>query len=425
MLRLDKWLYPGIKIKRWVFLLLLSAIVLGVGISGILGGVFKNIRIEAFNIDHWFRKLQRLKFIDYFLLLIGILGVSLAVRRAYFSILTMLMPNHEKDYINLIYRKAKMKRGPKVVAIGGGTGMPNVLRGMKKYTYNITAVVTVADDGGSSGRLRKTHNVLPPGDIRNCLVALSDEEALLGKLFKYRFDKDASAELAGHNFGNIFITALADVTGDFASAVKESSKVLAINGEVFPVSLDNLVLKAKLKDGREISGQSLISQGAGVVEELVLMPENITAYGPALAAIKKADAIIYGPGSLYTSVIINLLVPGIKEAIKASKAYKVYVCNIMTQPGETTAYTVSDHVRALIKHAGPGIVDAVIANNQLPKKAVLSQYEKKNSYPVQVDREEVLKLGVKLIEAKTFTEDDFIRHDPQIISKLIMKQMII
>lgn len=318
-----------------------------------------------------------------------------------------------------------MKRGPKVVAIGGGTGMPNVLRGMKKYTYNITAVVTVADDGGSSGRLRKTHNVLPPGDIRNCLVALSDEEALLGKLFKYRFDKDASAELAGHNFGNIFITALADVTGDFASAVKESSKVLAINGEVFPVSLDNLVLKAKLKDGREISGQSLISQGAGVVEELVLMPENITAYGPALAAIKKADAIIYGPGSLYTSVIINLLVPGIKEAIKASKAYKVYVCNIMTQPGETTAYTVSDHVRALIKHAGPGIVDAVIANNQLPKKAVLSQYEKKNSYPVQVDREEVLKLGVKLIEAKTFTEDDFIRHDPQIISKLIMKQMII
>jgi uncharacterized cofD-like protein len=329
---INKWLYPGIRIKRWIFLLVLSVIVLTVGFTGLLGGMFSHFKIRTtINVDNFFYKMQRLKAMDYIFITLGIGGVVLAVRRAYFSVLTIYAPNREKEFLNLVYQRAKLKRGPKVAAIGGGTGMPNVLKGMKQYTSNLSAIVTVADDGGSSGRLRKDYRILPPGDIRNCIVALADEEGLLGKLFQYRFGK--KGELAGHSFGNLFITALTHVVGDFQSAVNESSKVLAIHGQVLPVSLANITLKAKMKDGRRVSGESKIPKANGVIERVYISPANCKAYPDAVNAIRTADVVVIGPGSLYTSIMPNLLVPGIKEALSNKKTIKIYICNIMTISG--------------------------------------------------------------------------------------------
>ncbi len=423
MAKMNKWLYPGIRIKRWVFLFILSIIVIIAGFSGFIGSLFSHIRFEAFNIDWIFYRLQQLKALDYLLLLLGVGGIILAARRAYFSVLTIFMPNREKDFINMAYRKAKLKRGPKVAAIGGGTGMPNVLRGMKRYTSNLSAVVTVADDGGSSGRLRKDYQILPPGDIRNCIVALADEEALLGRLFKYRFEK--GDDLSGHNFGNIFLTALTHVVGDFPMAINESSKVLAIQGEVLPVSLDNIQLRAKLKDGREIHGESNIPQSGGVIEKVFIEPADCKPYVHAVEAIKKADVVVIGPGSLYTSIMPNLLVPGIREALEGSKQLRIYICNIMTQPGETDGFTVSDHVKAIIDHAGGRVIDYVVANNVLPGEQLLTRYAGEGAYPVRVDRDRLHLLGVKLIEGQLFDEGEFIRHSPQRLARILMKNMIV
>jgi uncharacterized cofD-like protein len=424
MFQINKWIYPGIRIKRWVFLVLLSLIVLIVGISGLMGGLVNNIRVPNVNVDWMFKKLQRLKFIDVFLVILAFGGIVLAIRRAYFSVLAIYVPNREREFINRAYKRAKLKRGPRIATIGGGTGLPNVLRGLKEYTINLSAVVTVADDGGSSGRLRKDYKIIPPGDIRNCLVALADEETLLGKLFLYRFD--TGEDLAGHNFGNIFITAMTHVVGDFSKAIEESSKVLAINGQVLPVSFDNIVLKAKLKDGREVTGESKIPEAKGVIETLSIIPDNPKPNQEAVEAIKKADIIVIGPGSLYTSILPNLLVPGIKEALLSNtRAIKIYVCNIMTQPGETDNFTVSDHLRVIFRHTGAKVVDYVIANNKDIMPEVLVRYAQENSYPVRVDRDEIQKLGVKFVGGKLYKDGEYIRHADDVLGKMIMKLVII
>ncbi|MFP4465914.1 MAG: uridine diphosphate-N-acetylglucosamine-binding protein YvcK [Candidatus Goldiibacteriota bacterium] len=424
MFEVNKWLYPGIRIKRWIFLFVLSIIVLGTGLSGLMGQLVRNIRIEALNIDDFFYHLQRLKFIDFFLLALGIGGIVLAIRRVYFSVLAIFVPNKQGEFINIAYKRAKLKRGPKIATIGGGTGLPNVLRGLKEYTLNLSAIVTVADDGGSSGRLRKDYRILPPGDIRNCLVALADEETLLGRLFQYRFE--TGGDLNGHNFGNIYITALTHVVGDFTKAVNESSKVLAIHGRVLPVSLDNITLKAVLEDGREISGESKIPEANGKIDRLEIIPKNPMPYEEAVCAIKEADAVIIGPGSLYTSIIPNLLVPGIKEALLNTKTLKIYVCNIMTQPGETDGYKVSDHLNAILKHTGAGkVIDYVIANNKNARSDVLKRYESENSHPVEIDREKISDMGIELIETELFEDGEYIRHSEEMLGKAIMKTMII
>lgn len=420
---LNKWLYPGIKIKRWLILFILSFIVMFVGFSGIIGGFFNFIKIEKINFDNFFYRLHKLKFIDYLLFLLGFIGMFLAIRRTYFSILAIFGPHREREFINIAYQKAKLKRGPKIVAIGGGTGMPNVLRGLKQYTSNLSAIVTVADDGGSSGRLRKDYKVLPPGDIRNCIVALADEETLLGKLFQYRFEK--KGDLAGHSFGNLFLTALTQIIGDLPKAINESSKVLAVSGKVYPVTLDNIVLKAKLKGGRKITGESNIPKAEGEIERIYISPAKCKPYPATITAIKSADIITFGPGSLFTSVIPNLLVSGIVEAIKRSKALKVYICNIMTQSGETTNFRVSDHIKAIFNHTGTKIIDCVIANNKLPDIKILKKYEKENSYPVEIDKHEIARLGVKLFEGQLFKPGKYIRHDPELLAKMIMKLIFI
>jgi uncharacterized cofD-like protein len=423
MFKLNKWLYPGIRIKRWFFLFLLSVIVLVAGFSGILGDIVKNVRFERLNIDWIFKWLQHLHAIDYLIIFLAVGGIMLAWRRSSFALLAMIAPNMEREFLNTAYKKAKLKRGPRIAAIGGGTGMPNVLRGMKEYTGNLSAIVTVADDGGSSGRLRKHYRIIPPGDIRNCIVALADEETLLGKLFQYRFKE--GKELKGHSFGNIFLTALSHVVGDFPKAINESSKVLAISGQVLPVSLENIQLRARLKDGRLIKGESKIPGANGSIDRVYIVPEKPKPYQPAIDAIRNAEAVIIGPGSLYTSIIPNLLVPGMKEALSDSKVIKIYICNIMTQPGESDGYSVADHLRAIFKHTGHRVVDYVIANNKLPKEDVLKRYAKEKAFPVKVDKESVADLGVKLVEGRIFTEGPFVRHSPEQLSKMIMKILIV
>ena len=318
-----------------------------------------------------------------------------------------------------LYRRRKLNKGAKIVAVGGGTGLSMLLRGIKKYTNNITAIVTVGDDGGSSGRLREEMGILPPGDIRNCIAALGDDEGLITELFQYRFKMGEGLE--GHSFGNLFLTALCSITGDMVRAVKESSKVLNIRGVVLPATLDDMKLAAEFEDGRIIHGESNIPEAGGKIKTLFTEPSNCKALPEAIAAIKDADLIILGPGSLYTSVIPNLLVSGISEAIVQAKAKKIYVCNIMTQPGETTDYSVASHVNALIKHAGnKKIVDAVLVNNSLPDN-ISEGYAKTGSIPVKLDMENIAPIGIEVVSQKLIQEnkDGLVRHSSNRVARAV------
>jgi uncharacterized cofD-like protein len=284
-------------------------------------------------------------------------------------------------------------------------------------------VVTVADDGGSSGRLRKEFGVLPPGDIRNCLVALSTQEAILSELFQYRFK--GNSDLKGHNFGNLFIAAMTDITGDFGRAVEESSKVLATRGTVLPVSFDTMTLQARLKNGKVVTGESTIGHSPSPIAQLTLKEKNVRPNRDALKAILEADAIVLGPGSLFTSVIPNLLIPQVAENIALSRAVKIYVCNVMTQPGETDHYTVSDHVRTLFHHTSPDFVHYVIANKESVPSRLLNKYARLGQEPVTVDQDEVEALGPRLVKANLLHHEDFVRHQPDKLGKAIMKLLVI
>jgi uncharacterized cofD-like protein len=275
-----------------------------------------------------------------------------------------LRPGH--TVVDTLTRFRRRERGPRIVAIGGGHGLSTLLRGLKGYTHNLTAVVTVADDGGSSGRIRESFGILPPGDIRNCLAALSNDEQMLTQLFQYRFS--SKGELEGHSFGNLFITALAEITGSFENAVAESGKVLSVSGRVLPATLHDVKLIAdmQLPDMAvqvRVEGESRIPKMAGRVRRVWLEPNNAPAYPPVIKAILNADMIVVGPGSLYTSLLPNLLVQDLLGAMHASRAVKVYVCNIATQTGETDSYTCYDHVRSLEEHVGDSVFDAVLCND--------------------------------------------------------------
>lgn len=319
-------------------------------------------------------------------------------------------------------------RGPlRIVAIGGGTGLSALLHGLKKYTHpprlledgaefpscvDITAVVTVTDDGGSSGRLRREFDVLPPGDIRNCLVALSEDEALLSRLFQYRFA--AGRGLKGHSFGNLFLTALTGVTGDFAQAVRLSSEVLSIAGRIFPSTAANVSLEATLEDGRVVAGETLISRSSARIEQVRLRPGRIKPLRETLEAIAEADLITFGPGSLYTSVVPNLLVEGVPDAIRASRALKAYFVNLMWQPGETIGYTASEHVEAINRHAGGDILDCVVVNTRAMRKKVLGNYARNEVHPVVNDLSRLARMGLSILARDLLEETDKIRHDPEL-----------
>jgi uncharacterized cofD-like protein len=422
-----RWLYPGIRLKRWLFLLLLSAVVIGVGISGALGVIFQNFEIKLINVRPLAHQIQSLKFIDFLLLAVGLTGAVLAFRRGLYAVFTLLLPPREEESTTTQWKRLRLKRGPRLVAIGGGTGLPMLLSGLKEYTANLSAIVTMADDGGSSGRLRREYQTLPPGDLRNCLIAMAETGPLMSELFQHRF-RGRGGGIEGHSFGNLFITALAEVTGDFASGVKAASQVLAVSGQVLPVTLDTVVLEAELEDGTLVQGESRIGQSRQPIRRLRLIPPNASPAPDTREAIRRADAIILGPGSLYTSILPNLLVPGILDELAASRAVKIYVCNLMTQPGETDNLTVADHVRILRDYTRPDLIQYVLANTEAPNRELRVRYEKDGAQPVLVqerDAEQLDNWDITLIRARLASEGDFVRHDSARLAKVILKLIVI
>ena len=352
------------------------------------------------------------------IILFGILFVITGVKRMVKSFVGVFLPEKDIGLVDRVYNKRILDKGPRVVAIGGGHGLSTLLHGLKAYTSNITAVVTVADDGGSSGRLRQEFDVLPPGDIRNCLVALANEEDLMGKLFQFRFND--GKDLKGHNFGNLFITAMSRVVGDFEKAVKESSKILAVKGSVIPATVDKVVLVAQHEDGSQTVGESKIPESPSPVKEMHIRPADCKPTKEAVDAVRKADVIVIGPGSLYTSIMPNLLIKGLASEILKSRAKKIYVCNVMTQNGETDGYTVGDHINALIKHTDKGIIGYVVVNSGNVPANLLDKYAGEKAYPVKLDSENIKRLGCEIIKANIINAEDYIRHNSHKLAKIIV-----
>jgi uncharacterized cofD-like protein len=400
-LKVLKWLYPGMWVKRWIMLTVFGIIMISMG--------FVMVVMEEGSGNKAFAGI---------IIICGVISVVTGIKRMLKSVITILLPQREDELVDKVYQKRVLEKGLKVVVIGGGTGLSMLLHGLKEYTSNLTAVVTVADDGGSSGRLREDFDVLPPGDIRNCLVALADAEPLMSRLFQFRFGE--GSELSGHSFGNLFITAMSKVTGDFDAAIKESSRVLAIRGRVVPSTLEKVTLTAEHADGTRTVGESKIPESNSPIRRVYLNPARCSPTIEAIGAIRKADAIILGPGSLYTSIMSNLLVDGIYREVVSAKAVKVYICNVMTQKGETDGYRASDHLKAIVDHTAPGIVDYCIVNTARVPQGMLSKYEAEGSYPVVADTENIKKMKCKAIEAHLINARDYVRHDAGKLAKMIL-----
>lgn len=352
------------------------------------------------------------------ILICGISLIVLGIGKLIVSFITLFLPEGERELVNILYEKRFLERGPKIVTVGGGHGLSNLLLGLKDYTANLTAIVTVADSGGSSGRLREEFNIVAPGDIRNCLVALADAPKLMGDLFQFRFSSES--QLRGHNFGNLFLTAMVQVTGDFEKAVKESSKVLAIRGQVVPATVSNVQLVAEYEDGSITEGEAKIPNSDLRINRVFLKPDNPVPTQDALDAIEQADVIILGPGSLYTSVIPNLIIKKISDRIVASKAYKIYVCNVMTQPGETDHHTASEHLGAIIKHSNKGILNACLVNSAEVPAEAQERYAQGGSVPVVADIEKIEAMGVAAVGTDLLSVNDYVRHDSEKLTKALI-----
>ena len=408
-----KWLIPGLQVKRWFALIFLGAVLMTLGVL-----ILFDIKPVFYTME-FIRKIAMNVSTEWIAFAIVMFGAGMFFKGWQKTNLSMLDGADKQSLLENLYRRRKLNRGPKIVAVGGGTGLSMLLRGIKNITNNVTAVVTVGDDGGSSGRLREEMGVLPPGDIRNCIAALADDEDLVTKLFQYRFRNGEGLE--GHSFGNLFLTALCSITGDMVRAVKESSNVLSIRGRVLPSTLDDMKLVAEMEDGRIIHGESNIPEAHGKIKRLFTDPQNCHALADVISAIREAELIILGPGSLYTSVIPNLLIQEISHEIAKSNAKKIYVCNIMTQPGETDGYSVCDHVNAIMKHAGSKkVIDAVLVNDFMPSN-LAKKYEMAGSYPVKLDFENLKKLGVKLVTRKLIedSKEGLVRHSSNRVARAI------
>ncbi len=392
IIRFLRWFVPGIGIKRWGILVILGAMLIGLGFAVVVLDLYRNTP------DSWYLPIiafLSLRFLSrpvravtfglggIILIVLGVWGVNRTLLRPF------LRPG--KHLVDTLSKYQKLDKGKKIVVIGGGTGLSSLLRGLKEFSSNITAIVTVADDGGSSGELRRRIGILPPGDIRNCLAALSNDEELTTQLFQYRFGDDAG--LNGHSLGNLLITALTEITGSFEEAVAESGRVLAVRGKVFPSTLHDVRLVAQVHVPDEnidlkVRGESEIPKKGRKVKRVWLEPNNPLAYPPTIQALLNADVIIVGPGSLYTSIIPNLLVPDISEAIRASRALKFFICNVATQPGETEGYTCGDHIKSVEGIIGKGLFDVIVCNDnckgRLPEdiEYVCIDDELENEYPV-------------------------------------------
>lgn len=397
-----KWLYPGMQVKRWVLTSLFGVCIVALGAYF---SAYPHPFVSTFGVV---------------IVLCGILLTVLGIGKMTISLITIFLPKREQDLVNILYQKRFLERGPKIVAIGGGHGLSNLLLALKEYTANITAIVTVADSGGSSGRLREQFDIVAPGDIRNCLVALADAPGIMGDLFQYRFPE--KSELKGHNFGNLFLTALYVVgNSDFRQAVELASKVLAIRGKVVPSTVANVHLVARYRDGKITEGEARIPRTGVPIDRVFLNPPDAPPTEEAIEAIREADVIILGPGSLYTSVLPNLVIQGIPQAMEASSAFKIYVCNVMTQEGETETYTASEHVTALINHTNRNIIDGVVINSsEIHDQGMLDRYRKEHSIPVKADSDEIRAMGYKVFAEDIVSIKDYVRHDSHKLTQVLI-----
>lgn len=414
--RFVRWFYPGLGVKRWLLVALIGAIVLVNGVSRWLTAEGMHLEVNE-AIDNFVDDFMSPSLLAPAFMLVGVTLVFFGIRQWMRSIVTAVTPEGKDRIVDALF-DMRLRRGYKIVAIGGGTGLSTLLRGLKRYTSNLTAVVTVSDDGGSSGRLQKELGILPPGDIRNCLVALADDEALVTDLFRYRFNEGEG--LSGHSFGNLFLAAMTGVAGDFDTAIKASSRVLNIKGRVLPATLTTTRLRAMLADGSVVEGETNISASKRPIVELSLNPPGARPLAEVITAIREADAIILGPGSLYTSILPNFLVQDVAREVAASSAAKIYICNVMTQPGETDGFTASQHAHALLVHANARVFDAVVVNIERPER-LLGAYAEEGQVPVKVDPEQLEALGVRVVQARVISETDTVRHDPPKLAEVVLR----
>lgn len=348
-------------------------------------------------------------------------GIGILILGTYYlikSFFEALYPDNDKDLLDILYTKRFLSKGPKITVIGGGTGLSTILSGLKEYTSNIVAVVTVSDEGGSSGRLREEFGILPPGDIRNCLVSLAEAPKLMKDLFQYRFKEGEG--LKEHSFGNLFITAMTQVTGSFEEAIKTSSKVLAIRGKVIPSTLEKVRLKAEYSDGTFEEGENKITARYKPIKRISLIPSDIYSNPEALQAIKEAEVIIFGPGSLFTSIIPNLLINQVVDELANKKSLKLYICNVMTQHGETDGFTAADHLEALVTHSRPEVVNCCLVNSGRLEYNLLLRYAEDKSFPVIFDRERLKKIVPLVFEGDIVSKIDYLHHDSEKTAKLVI-----
>ncbi len=412
-----KWFYPGMHIKRWLVLLLFGICLMGLGIAYVLKeaylqtdlpGVFYYLTLQF--IPRWGRGLL--------FMFLSLSTVGIATWKLNESLLYAFVRPEQRDgnMAQAIYNKRFLSRGPKIVAIGGGTGLSTLLRGLKGYSSNLTAIVTVADDGGSTGRLRQEFGVMAPGDIRQCIAALAEAEPLMSKLFQYRFTEGTGLE--GHSFGNLFLVAMSEVTGNFETAIHEASRVLNVRGAILPSTLEDVTLSARTSENEMVHGEHNITERGTAIRELFINPASAEAHPDAVRAILEADLVVIGPGSLYTSVLPNLLVTGIQKALLATEARRIFVCNVATQQGETDGFTVADHLEALERHAGGGVIHAVVANNNI----AASLPEAWHSAAVPVNRDGMSAFShVRLVLADVVAEENRYRHDPEKLAAMVMR----
>ncbi len=417
-----RWLAVGIGVKRWLVVLLFGLMLSALGLALGLRELYTSVQFPEFvyylTLQFWPRTVRMI-----ILCALGIMATSWAIVRLNRVMISALLPgtNQRPDLVRTLWGRSRTKRGPRVVAVGGGHGLSTLLSGLKLYTDHITAIVGVADDGGSSGRLRREFGILPPGDIRRCLAALAEAEPLMTKLFEYRFSGGAGLE--GHSFGNLFITALAEVTGSFDEAIREANRVLAVRGQIVPATLDNVVLWAELEGvdgapGVHISGESQIAKGAAPIRRVYLQPADAAATRASISAIRDADLILVGPGSLYTSLLSTLMIGEIAQAIRSSNALRVYICNVATEPGETDHFGVQAHIQALLDHVGPGVFDLALANsNDRPTHRFAPEWQGRTSV-VPLD---VKNTPLPIRTANVINPDNPLRHDPVKLARELMR----
>jgi len=409
-----RWLIPGLGIKRWYALVFVGLLLAGLGavlvfnlfayeLTAIVGGSRYAFSYGCLSIALGFAAV-----------IFGVRGVINAIARTF-------LPAEEQRLVDVMISRRDAAVGLPCVVVGGGTGLGSLLRGLKRRTTNITAVATVSDEGGSSGRLREDMGVLPPGDLRSCLVALADSEPTMTRLFSHRFGQ-AAGPLSGHSFGNLFIAALTEITGDLEEAVVASSQIMAIRGRVLPPTLQNVTLCAKLRDGQSVRGElAVASAGGQQIERVYLDPPNPAAVPDVVEAIQQAQLVVLGPGSVFTSIVPNLLVPEVAAALVRTAAVRVLVCNVMTQPGETDSFGAVDHVEAIRRHVAERVFDYVLLNDTRPPAEVLARYEEEGAGFVAPAAQEIAKLGFIPVCRDLVSADSLARHDPEKLSDALLK----